>query len=138
MDKEDGPSTDSLERVINRLIFAWEAYQADSSNELVCESLVKRFELTYEVSNNLLRKFLVFSSESEKVREMTFPKLIKYARGEQNLLLGDWEDWKKYRKTRGKSSHTYGEEIVPEVAALIPQFLSEVEHLRDKIKERLS
>lgn len=124
--------TDGLERVTDRLAQCWEAYQADPSNEFARETLVLRFGLAFEVSHKALRRFLVHSSGSEEVRLMTVPELIKHA-SDRNLLLGGQVAWKRYREIWGISSRAYGEEAAPEVAALVPEFLSEAEHLRERI-----
>ncbi len=125
-------STDGLERVTDRLAQCWEAYQADPSNEFARETLALRFGLAFEVSHKLLRRFLVLSSGSEEARLMTFPELIEHA-DDRNLLLGDPVAWEEYRQARGMSSSAYPEEVAPEVAALVPEFLSEAEHLRERI-----
>nr|WP_268887548.1 nucleotidyltransferase substrate binding protein [Kingella kingae] len=40
---------------------------------------------------------------------MSFQDIIRTAK-EQNLLLGNWADWKQYRDMRARTSHTYDEE----------------------------
>ena len=55
---------------------------------------------------------------------------------EQGLLLNNWPIWKKYREVRGKTSHSYDEEIALKVVACIPEFLHEAMFLCQKIREK--
>lgn len=116
----------------DRLAQCWEAYQADPSNEFARETLVLRFGLAFEVSHKLLRRFLVLSSGSDEARLMTFPGLIKHA-DDRNLLYSGIASWERYREMSGSSRSACAEDAAPEVAALVPEFLSEAERLRDRI-----
>lgn len=124
--------TDGLERVTDRLAQCWEAYRADPSNEFARETLVLRFGLAFEVSHKLLRRFLVLSSVSDEARLMTFPELIKHA-DDRNLLYSGLASWERYREMSGSSRSACAEDAAPEVAVLIPGFLSEAERLRERI-----
>ena len=85
-----------------------------------------------------MKRFLEFASPSpEQYDKMVFQDLIRSA-NEQDLLLGDWSDWRRYRDMRSKTSHTYDEEIALEVLAGIPEFLEEARYLRDRLRERLA
>lgn len=67
---------------------------------------------------------------------MAFQDMIRTA-NEQNLLLGDWTDWRNFRAMRARTSHTYDESTAIEVVAGIPRFIEEAVYLRDKLTERL-
>jgi hypothetical protein len=66
---------------------------------------------------------------------MSFADLIRSA-SEQGLLLGNWPTWKNYRDMRGKTSHTYDENLALEVVAEIPTFLDEARYLYQQLVER--
>ena len=67
---------------------------------------------------------------------MTFQDLIRTA-NQHGLLLGDWPAWHRYPDLRAKTSHAYHLDTAREVAAAIPGFLAEVEHLGDALARRL-
>ena len=68
---------------------------------------------------------------------MAFQDLIRTA-NQQDLLLGDWPAWHRYRDARAKTTHAYHAGIAQEVAEAIPAFLAEAEHLRDELRKRLA
>ncbi len=132
------PDIAPYERAIERLKETLARYQADISDTDVRDSLVHRFEFTYELSPQMLKRYLEYAvGSSEKFNTMAFPDLIRTA-NEHGLLLGDWLSWKEFRKMRGKTSHSYDEKTALEVVAEIPQFLEEAAYLRDRLRERLA
>lgn len=127
----------SLEKGIKALIRALEEYEKNP-NEFVKDSCIQRFEFTYELSHKFIKRYLELTEANpEEIEEMTFQQLIRRAT-ERGLLLNDWESWKDYRKSRGKTSHTYDEETADEVFEDIPVFLKEAEYLYKRLEERLS
>lgn len=127
-----------LERAIERLSEGWARYQQDISDIQIRDGLIQRFEFTYEISHKMLKRFLEFISPTpEQYDEMSFADLIRSG-NEQNLLLGAWPEWKRYRDMRAKTSHTYDEEIALEVVEGILPFLAEAKHLRNQLKTRLA
>ena len=67
---------------------------------------------------------------------MKFQDLIRTA-NEHGLLLGEWVDWRGFREMRGKTSHTYEEDISLEVVESIPRFIEEAVYLRDRLRDAL-
>lgn len=126
----------SLESAITRLKEGLERYQRDTSDTLIRDGLIQRFEFTYELSHKMLKRYLESASATpELYDDMPFADLIRSS-NEQGLLLGDWPTWRGYREMRGKSSHTYAERVALEVVAVIPAFLEEAIYLRDKLRAR--
>ena len=133
-DLEIGP----FERAIQRLDEGLERYQADTSDTQIRDGLVQRFEFTYELGHKVLKRYLEYASANpEEIDSLAFQDLIRTG-SEQGLLLGDWPDWRDFREMRGKTSHTYNEEIALEVVEGIPRFLEEAIYLRDRLRERLA
>lgn len=129
---------DPLFNAVNRLEEGWLRYQQDTADEQIRDGLIQRFEFTYEISHKMLRRFLMHTSASpEQFREMAFQDLIRSA-NEQDLLLGDWPDWRRYREMRSKTSHTYDEAVALEVVAGIPAFMDEARHLANRLQARLA
>ncbi len=125
-----------LVRAIARLEEALQVYQSDTTQTLIRDGLIQRFEFTYEISHKILKRYLEATSASpEQFDRLPFADLIRVA-NEQGLLLGDWPRWRAYREMRAKTSHAYDEPTALEVVAGIQGFLDEVRHLRDQIVER--
>ena len=132
------PDITPFEQAIQRLEEGLARYLADTSDIQIRDGLIQRFEFTYEQSHKSLKRCLKFASASpEQFDEMTFQNLIRTA-NEQELLLGEWPDWSRFREMRSKTSHTYNEEIAIVVVEHIPRFLEEAIYLRDKLQERIA
>jgi nucleotidyltransferase substrate binding protein (TIGR01987 family) len=128
----------SLEKAISRLEEGLAGYLADTSQTLIRDGLIQRFEFTYEISHRTLKRFLeAVSATPGRYDAMAFQDVIR-AGNAQNLLLGSWPDWRRYREMRSRTSHTYDEQVALEVVTGIPTFLTEVCYLRDQLKARLS
>jgi nucleotidyltransferase substrate binding protein (TIGR01987 family) len=126
-----------LANAVARLREGLARHQREPADEQVRDGLIQRFEYTYELCHRFLRRFIRLTSASpDEVDRMAFQDLIRTA-NQQGLLLGDWPTWHRYRDLRARTSHTYRAETAAEVAAAIPAFLAEAEHLRDQLRARL-
>ena len=127
-----------LQNAVQRLAEGLSRYQQDIQDLQIRDGLVQRFEFTYEISHKILKRYLTYiSANPAEFEDMRFQDLIRTA-NEQDLLRGNWLDWKQYREIRSRTSHTYDEEIAVQVVAGIPKFLMEAEHLLKKLQERLN
>jgi len=128
----------ALRKAIDRLQEGLTRYQRDITDTQIRDGLIQRFEFTYEISHKMIKRYLEFVSPTpEQYDGMTFQDLIRSG-NEQGLLLGDWSAWHKYREMRGKTSHTYDEEVALEVVESIPVFLEEAQYLFRQLSERLA
>jgi nucleotidyltransferase-like protein len=50
----------------------------------------------------------------------------------------DWPAWRRFREMRARTSHAYDAEVALQVAAAIPEFLEEAEHLYAELQRRLA
>lgn len=126
-----------LTRAIARLEEGWVTYQRDTTQTLIRDGLIQRFEFTYEISHKMLKRYLESASPTpEQYDTMPFQDLIRSG-NEAGLLLGDWPKWKGYRDMRAKTSHTYDEAVAQEVVSGIPVFMAEAKYLRDKLSQRV-
>lgn len=127
-----------LLNAIARLEEGWETYQRDTTQTLIRDGLIQRFEFTYEIAHKMLKRYLEHASATPgEYDNMPFQDQVRSG-NEQGLLLGDWPKWRGYRDMRSKTSHTYDEEIALEVVAGIPPFLDEVRYFRDQLSQRLA
>ncbi len=126
-----------LANAIARLEEGWAVYQRDTSQTLIRDGLIQRFEFTYEISHKMLKRYLESASASpERFETMAFQDLIRSG-NEAGLLLSDWPKWKEYREMRSKTSHTYDEEVALEVVSGILAFIEEAKCLRDRLNQRI-
>ena len=124
-----------LEKTIERLAEGLQLY-AENNSDIIRDGLIQRFEFSYEISHKILKRFLQnISANAEQFDEINFADLIRSA-NQQNLLLGNWQNWKKYRDMRNRTSHTYDEQVAIAIVAELPDFLKEIQYLLAKIKER--
>ena len=131
------PKITPFERAIQRLQEALERFRSDTTDTVVRDGLIQRFEFTYELGPKILKRYLEYASANpEQFDRMTFQDLIRTA-NEQGLLLGEWVDWRGFREMRAKSSHTYDEEMSLEVIENIPRFIEEAVYLRDRLRDAL-
>lgn len=127
-----------LDKAIARLDEGLARYRLDVSDTQIRDGLIQRFEFTYELSHKMLKRYLeAVSPTPAQYDGMPFQDLVRTG-NEQGLLRGDWPAWRQYREMRGRTSHTYDEDVALEVVAGIPDFLAEAAHLRDQLKARLA
>jgi nucleotidyltransferase substrate binding protein (TIGR01987 family) len=125
-----------LGNAVERLREGLARYQSDISDTQIRDGLIQRFEFTYELSHKMLKRYLeAASANPTEFDNAEFQYLIRSG-NEQGLLLGTWPQWRHYRDMRGKTSHTYDEEIALTVVATIPEFLNEAQYLLDQLRKR--
>ena len=104
--------------------------------EQLRNSVIHCFELTYELSHKMLRRYLEeIASSPEEIDLATFQNLIRSGT-ENGILRSDWSRWKIYRQARTDSSHTYDENKAEAVYRIAPDFLQEARHLYRQLMER--
>ena len=134
---EDKLDISAFEKAIDRLQEGLARYQRDTTDTQIRDGLIQRFEFSYELSHKMLKRYLeLVSPTPEQYDSMPFQDLIRSG-NEQGLLKGEWTHWKTYRDMRGKTSHTYDEEVALNVVSGIPAFLSEALFLRDQLRARI-
>jgi nucleotidyltransferase substrate binding protein (TIGR01987 family) len=128
----------SLQRAVASLEAALPRHGQAPNDDLVRDGCIQRFEFTYELSHKMLKRYLeAISANPAAVDALTFQDLIREG-SERGLLMSDWSRWKQYRAARSLSSHTYDAAKAREVFAIVPEFLREARHLRDRLSEALS
>jgi len=130
--------TEPLEKALATLKEAWQEYQKDLSNTFVRDSVIQRFEYTFELSHKILRRFLSETESSRaEVSEMLFNDLIRLG-CKRGLLLNDLETWDKYRKLRNLTSHNYEEINAENITVIISVFIEDIDYELSKVKEKLN
>lgn len=125
-----------LKNAIDRLKEGIAAQASDPLNALMRDGLIQRFEFTYEISHKLLRRYLEsVAADPDEVRVLTFEGLIRLG-DEQKLVMSEVAQWKRYRKARTDTSHTYNEQAALGILPIIPEFVREAEYLLKQLEER--
>jgi nucleotidyltransferase substrate binding protein (TIGR01987 family) len=128
--------TEPFEKALASLKEAWTEYQKNTSNTFVRDSVIQRFEYTFELSHKILRRFLSETESSKaEIYEMLFNDIIRLG-CKRGLLLNDLEVWDKYRKLRNLTSHNYDEFNTEYIIAIIPVFIEEIDFELTRIKEK--
>jgi len=84
----------SFEKAITRLAEGMARYQQNVADDQIRDSLIRRFEFTYELGHKMLKRYLEAASATPAQYDaMPFQDLIRSA-NEQGLLLGDWPAWR--------------------------------------------
>jgi nucleotidyltransferase substrate binding protein (TIGR01987 family) len=128
----------TLENAIIRLeegIKTYEKYKEDKElKETVRDSLVKRFEFTFEHSLKMMARNLKEQGFNENDLEPR-KQLLRTARDQE--LIKSFEQWNKYIKSRNITSHEYQENSVAdqEYIDLVMDFYTEVKILLKNMKE---
>ena len=130
--------TEPLEKALTTLKESWVEYQKDMSNTFIRDSVIQRFEYTFELSHKILRRFLSEAEPSRaEISEMLFNDLIRVG-CKRGLLLNDLEIWDKYRRARNLTSHNYDEFNADNIVVIIPVFIEDVDYELAKIREKLN
>lgn len=126
----------SLEKVSARLGEALQALDKDPGNLFILDSVIKRFELTYELSVRNMRRYLLDSVISDPdVEDLSFQGMIRIAARER-LLQAGWPEWKDFKDARNQTVHSYHEPKARLVVESAREFLPQAEFLLKQLQER--
>ena len=124
-------------RALAQLQDALRAHQSDPSNPYIRDSVVKRYEFTYELALRSLARYLQSSAySSTEVEDLTFQGVIRRA-DRAELLRSGWPEWKQFREARNQTAHTYSEKKAAAVIETAASFVEEAAHLFEKLTERM-
>lgn len=127
---------EALEKISLRLAEALEALDKDPANLFILDSVIKRFELTYELSIRNLRRFLLDSVISNPdIEDLSFQGLIRIAARER-LVHAGWPEWKDFKDARNQTVHSYHEPKARLVAEGAREFLPQAQFLLKQLQQR--
>jgi nucleotidyltransferase substrate binding protein (TIGR01987 family) len=127
-----------LANAVARLREGLDRHRQTPADDQLRDGLIQRFGFTYELCHRMLRRYPRLASPTpEEVDRMPFQSLIR-AGNRQGLLPGDWAAWHRFREMRTRKSHAYHEETARQVAASIPEFLAEADHLLLALQARIA
>jgi len=100
-------------------------------------SVIKAFELTYEMSMKTLTRYLVErSTRGSEVASFDFHDVIRLA-DQENIIQSGWPQWKFYRQNRNRTAHMYRAETALAVTAILPNFLADAHALLTNLSRRV-
>jgi nucleotidyltransferase substrate binding protein (TIGR01987 family) len=104
--------------------------------DLYRNAAIKSFELSLETAGKLLRKALKsYGATPKSVDSLVFNDVLRQAFKHGLLKEDSVERWLKYRLNRNNTAHDYGEGFANETLQILPNFLSDVRELAQKIQE---
>ena len=103
-------------------------------DDIVRDSVVKRFEYSYELAWKLLQRALEEDLGSATVDGL--PRRELFHIGAEKRLIADVAPWFEYHRLRNLSSHTYNEEIAEEMYKAAVRFALDARLLLKNLEAR--
>lgn len=100
----------NLEKAYKKLVEVSNLY--DGKDEIVRDSLIQRFEFTYELTHKTLKEAMKYLGVT---LENSFPRTI-YKKAYVNNLISDDKVWINLLEDRNATSHIYNETLSDEIA----------------------
>jgi|1048.fasta_scaffold35134_2 nucleotidyltransferase substrate binding protein (TIGR01987 family) len=123
-------STANLDKAVTALGLAI----AQPKNEFMRDSVIQRFEFTYELAWKAIRKQVVFEIGEASVDGLSRRDLFR--RALQQKLISDFELWLLFHEARNSTSHNYDEGNAEKVYHVALRFLPEAQGLLATLKMR--
>jgi nucleotidyltransferase substrate binding protein (TIGR01987 family) len=125
----------SLEKALSSLEQAIARSQRQPTDEEVRDSVIQRFEYSYELSWKMLKRQLEMDSPTPvSIDAMSFKEMIREAA--ERGLINNPESWFEYRRQRNLTSHTYNETKARQVYQTALLFIQDAKTLLQNLKQR--
>lgn len=112
-------------------------WRANPSDIAARYSVIKAFELTYQMAVKTLIKYLESNSRrADEVADFDFQDMIRLA-DQEGLLKDGWPKWKLYRENRNRAAHMYREDIANAVSETLEDFLADARALLSNLSRRV-
>ncbi|MBD7914710.1 nucleotidyltransferase substrate binding protein [Clostridium sp. Sa3CUN1] len=106
----------------------------DGQNDIIRDSLIQRFEFTYELTHKTLREFMKYLGVT---LENSFPRTI-FKKAYVNNLISDDKTWINLLEDRNSTFHIYSEDMPKEIAdRIISNYVSAIGELIDNLEKLL-
>ncbi|MEO6095841.1 MAG: nucleotidyltransferase substrate binding protein [Fibrobacteria bacterium] len=109
---------------------------AQPKTEYLRDSVIQRFEFTYELAWKALKRFLEQEEGAENVDALQRRDLYRMAA--EKGLIGDPVAWFGYHRARNETVHTYQEAKADEVYAIAATFVKDAIELLANLEKRVS
>ncbi|WP_286909451.1 nucleotidyltransferase substrate binding protein [Clostridium sp. UBA1652] len=102
----------------------------DGKNDIIRDSLIQRFEFTYELTHKTLKEFMKYLGVT---LENSFPRTI-FKKAFVNNLISDDKVWINLLEDRNLTSHIYNENMADEIAdRIVTKYVSAIEELVENL-----
>ena len=106
----------------------------DGHDEIIRDSLIQRFEFTYELTHKTLKEVMQYLGVT---LENSFPRTI-FKKAYVNNLISDDMVWIHLLEDRNSTSHIYNEKLVDEVAnRIVKDYVKAIGELIDNLEKVL-
>lgn len=105
-------------------------------NEYLRDSVIQRFEFTYELAWKALKRYLEQEEGAENVDILQRRDLYRMAA--EKGLISDPVTWFGYHRARNETVHTYQEAKGDEVYAIAAEFVKDAVRLLANLEQRVS
>lgn len=122
----------NLKKAYSRLKEVSDLY--DGKDDIIRDSLIQRFEFTYELTHKTLREFMKYLGVT---LENSFPRTI-FKKAYVNNLISDDKVWINLLEDRNSTSHIYNENLADEVAnRIVKYYVNAISELVDNLEKLL-
>jgi len=136
VDKLDYSHLQQALKLLQESIRIYDLHQQDAElKDVLRDSVIQRFEYSYELSIRMLRRTLEqLSDHADEIQQASFKELIRIAA--KKGLLDKPSQWFNFRNKRNITSHTYNEDKAADVFAIIPEFYQAAHNLLQHLQEK--
>jgi nucleotidyltransferase substrate binding protein (TIGR01987 family) len=125
----------SLEKALKNLERAIERSKKEPQDEEVRDSVIQRFEYSYELSWKMLKRQLEIDLPTpSSIDAMSFKEMIREAA--ERHLIDKPEAWFEYRRQRNITSHAYDENKAIHVYESALIFIQDAKILLQNLKQK--
>ena len=125
---------DSLIKAINSLQRAVNRYLQEPDDKEVRDSVIQRFEYSYELCWKMTRRVLELRvAIPAEIAHLDYKNLMREAA--KQGLISEPEAWFTYRHYRNLTSHSYDEEVAERVAIIAADFLADAQQLIENLQQ---
>lgn len=118
----------NLKKAYSRLKEVSDIY--DGKNDIIRDSLIQRFEFTYELTHKTLKEFMKYLGVT---LENSFPRTI-FKKAFVNNLISDDKVWINLLEDRNLTSHIYNENMADEIAdRIVTKYVFAIEELVENL-----
>lgn len=126
-------ATASLERSINAAA-TFAATLPPEIKDSVLSGIIQNFEVAYELSWKMMKRWLETNISSESVDGVTRRELFRQAA--ENRLIDDVNLWMSFHAARNETSHTYDNDTAEEVRDSAEHFVAAAQSLLASLQAR--
>lgn len=122
----------NLKKAYDRLLEVSKLY--DGKDDIIRDSLIQRFEFTYELTHKTLREFMKYLGVT---LENSFPRSI-YKKAYVNNLISNDKVWISLLEDRDSTLHIYSEDLADEIVnRIVNEYVDAIGELVNNLEKLL-